>query len=220
MSDFIYHEMLVHPGVIGTSPKKVLILGGDDGCALREVVRYPKIKRIKLIEIEEMIYEEETEEAFSDKRVEVVYSSRGSLFKDAFDNEDTWDLIIMDLPSLFSPSFFERIKDKLTQNGCLAIQTGGINYDATTDMQKMHVQIIKNLKQTFELVDIAYEYVPSFEALCAVAFASNRYRSFKKEVRHFIDLSLHQAKIIDLKFYNGKAHRRIFTPSVYLQGLY
>jgi spermidine synthase len=56
--EYIYHEMLVHP-VMSTveSPKRVCILGGADGCAVREVLRYPSVEHVDLVDWDEKLIE-------------------------------------------------------------------------------------------------------------------------------------------------------------------
>lgn len=55
--EFIYHENLVHPVMeAARSRKRILILGGGDGLALREVLKYPEVRRVTLVDIDpEMI---------------------------------------------------------------------------------------------------------------------------------------------------------------------
>lgn len=49
----IYHEMLVHvPFAVASSPARVLILGGGDGLALREVLKYDAVRRVDLVDID------------------------------------------------------------------------------------------------------------------------------------------------------------------------
>ena len=53
-----YHEALVHPVMSTPGPRKnVLILGGGDGMAVREVLKYPEVERIVLIDIDPAITE-------------------------------------------------------------------------------------------------------------------------------------------------------------------
>ena len=48
-----YHEPLVHPAItLAKSRKKVLILGGGDGCALREVLKYKEVKKVMLVDLD------------------------------------------------------------------------------------------------------------------------------------------------------------------------
>ena len=54
----IYHEMLVHvPFAVASSQEKVLILGGGDGLALREVLKYGAVKKVDLVDIDPAITE-------------------------------------------------------------------------------------------------------------------------------------------------------------------
>lgn len=51
--EFIYHEHLVHPAMhLVDSPRSVLILGGGDGLALREVLKYPAVEMVTLVDID------------------------------------------------------------------------------------------------------------------------------------------------------------------------
>ena len=51
--EFIYHEMMVHvPMAVHPYVKNVLVIGGGDGGTVRELVRYPEIAQIDLVEID------------------------------------------------------------------------------------------------------------------------------------------------------------------------
>ena len=84
--EFIYHELLVHPAMMafeqgtGRPPERVLVLGGGDGCAVREVLRWPSVTEVLLVELDPAVTElarsyaplvELNEHALSDARVEV-----------------------------------------------------------------------------------------------------------------------------------------------------
>jgi spermidine synthase len=48
-----YHEALVHPALsMVTSPKRVLVLGGGDGLATRELLKYPSVEEIDLVDLD------------------------------------------------------------------------------------------------------------------------------------------------------------------------
>src|SRR5262249_58449122 len=51
--EFIYHDALVHPGMLATeaAPRTALIIGGGEGATLREVLRYPSITRAVMVDI-------------------------------------------------------------------------------------------------------------------------------------------------------------------------
>ncbi len=51
--EHIYHEFLVHPALsISPQAKRVLVLGGGDGLAVREVLKYPQVQEITLIDLD------------------------------------------------------------------------------------------------------------------------------------------------------------------------
>lgn len=54
--EFIYHENLVHPAMhLATRRENVLILGGGDGLALREVLKYPEVRAVTLVDLDPMM---------------------------------------------------------------------------------------------------------------------------------------------------------------------
>lgn len=56
--EFIYHENLVHPAMmLNPSAERVLILGGGDGLAMREVLKYPSVKQVTLVDIDPQMTE-------------------------------------------------------------------------------------------------------------------------------------------------------------------
>ena len=56
--EFIYHEMITHvPMAVHPNVKHVLVIGAGDGGVIRELVRYPEIEQIDLVEIDELVVE-------------------------------------------------------------------------------------------------------------------------------------------------------------------
>lgn len=78
----IYHEQLVHPAMhLAARRRHVLILGGGDGLALREVRKYPDVERITLVDLDPAmvrlakrhpVFQRLNENAFCDARISVV----------------------------------------------------------------------------------------------------------------------------------------------------
>ncbi len=52
--EFIYHELLVHPAMMAAAdpPRRVLVLGGGDGLAVREVLRWPSVEEVLLVDLD------------------------------------------------------------------------------------------------------------------------------------------------------------------------
>lgn len=149
----VYHEMLVHPALMQhPNPKRVLIIGGGDGGALREVLKHP-VQEAVLVEIDEEVIRvakkylpSVSDGAFGDKRSRIVIED-GIRFLEQY--EGHFDCIILDsndpdgvmAEKLFQEKFFRAIKRALTKNGIFEAQTGYLSdafgVKARTVMQKV-----------------------------------------------------------------------------------
>jgi spermidine synthase len=135
--EYRYHEALVHPGLARiTEPHDVLVLGGGDGLAVREVLKYASITNITLVDLDpEMTRLFSTQEmlvrlnsnALNNPRVHVVNA-------DAFTwlqaNTNQFDFVVADFPDpsnfslgkLFSTAFYARLKPAMRPNAALVVQ--------------------------------------------------------------------------------------------------
>src|ERR1035438_5430083 len=53
LDEFIYHECLVHPAMtLHPNPRDILILGGGEGATVREILRYPSVRRVTMVDID------------------------------------------------------------------------------------------------------------------------------------------------------------------------
>jgi len=134
--EFIYHEMLVHPALTRhDNPTRVAVVGGGDGGAAREVLRWPCVEQLDLIEIDaEVISVSETylpdvsKRAFADRRLKIRYEDGAKYLESA---KDRYDVIIVDSsdpigPStaLFSNAFYNACMRSLGTSGILVTQCG------------------------------------------------------------------------------------------------
>lgn len=137
--EFIYHEALVHPGMLATEnkPESGLVIGGGEGATLREVLRYPSVKRAVMVDIDGEVVDlckkhlpEMHQGAFEDKRTELRHEdARAYLEK----TSDRFDFISIDLVEpleegpacmLFTKEFYTLIRDRLTPGGAMTMQAG------------------------------------------------------------------------------------------------
>src|SRR6185295_687433 len=80
--EYRYHEALVHPAMmLAGTPRRVLVLGGGDGLALREILRHPSVESVTLVDLDPAMTQlsqrfsplgDLNQHAFSDPRVQVV----------------------------------------------------------------------------------------------------------------------------------------------------
>ena len=58
IDEYRYHEALVHPAfAVATRRRDVLVLGGGDGLALREILRYPDVAHVTLVDLDRGVTE-------------------------------------------------------------------------------------------------------------------------------------------------------------------
>ncbi len=223
--EFIYHEMLIHPAaLLSGEPRNALILGGGDGCALRELVKYKSLQKIVLVDIDSEVvntfknnHRSLTGDCWDDPRAEVLCEDGLAYLENS---KTAWDLIIADLTEpydtselagelafdLYTKDFFRLAKNKLKETGVFVVQSGGIGYRENID--KYHIQIVKKVRDVFPSVLTAYDFIPSFTQMWSITFASSR----KLEpLKIDVDKKLEQAGISGLKFYDAETNQRIFS---------
>jgi spermidine synthase len=136
--EYRYHEALVHPAMMAAdaAPRRVLILGGGDGLALREVLAHPSVDAVTLVDLDPAMPQlarrfpmlgELNRQAFSDRRV-TVESDDAMVWLD--EHPGTWDAIIVDFPDpntfalgkLYTKLFYRRLIARLGPGGALSVQ--------------------------------------------------------------------------------------------------
>ncbi len=138
VDEYRYHEALVHPALsIPGSRKEVLILGGGDGLAVREILKYQDVKRITLVDIDPAITEicstlapisRLNQGALQDPRVLIRNEDAFSFLRQ---NKGIFDRVIIDLPDphnealskLYSVEFYNLLARRLTADGFVVSQS-------------------------------------------------------------------------------------------------
>ncbi|MGI9016932.1 MAG: polyamine aminopropyltransferase [Euzebya sp.] len=139
LDEYRYHEALVHPAMAGRH-RRVLILGGGDGLALREVLRYDDVAQITLVDLDRAVTQlamtqpalvRLNDGAFTDPRVRVVNADAFGWMRDTAPASG-FDVVIVDLPDadsmetakLYSVEFYGLIGHALASGGRLVVQGG------------------------------------------------------------------------------------------------
>ncbi len=137
--EFFYHEMLVHvPMLMHPAPRRVLVVGGGDGGALRRVLEHP-VEKVVQVEIDpEVVRLSRTylpgvsQGAFDDPRVEMVYADAARYVTGT---EETFDVILVDSTdpvgpalSLYTEEFYANCRRVLGEGGICATQSGSPLY--------------------------------------------------------------------------------------------
>jgi spermidine synthase len=141
VDEYRYHEALVHPAMAlasaeGRTPRRVLVLGGGDGLALREILKYPSVESVTLVDLDPEMTELSRRfpplarlngHAYEDPRVRVVN-------EDAFvwieRQTDRYDAAVIDFPDpntfalgkLYTTRFYRMLRERLADGAAVSIQ--------------------------------------------------------------------------------------------------
>lgn len=209
--EYRYHEALVHPAFAAYNgqPKRVLILGGGDGLALREVLKYKSVESVQLVDLDPMMtglskafptLHELNNHAFDDPRVTVTNG-------DAFvwldgNNANPFDIAIVDFPDpnnfalgkLYTTRFYSLLKKKLSPDATIVIQC-----TSPLIARKSYWSIIKTLEASGFSVKPYQTTVPSFGVW---GYALAKIRPF--------DAPSKPNNSVELKFLNDKSFASMF----------
>ncbi len=172
VDEYRYHEVLAHlPAAFAASRGRALIIGGGDGLAARELLRYPELSQLVIVDLDPAItrlgqtlpmWRELNQNALTDARVQIV-------------NEDAWswlaaqgdlfDIVLIDLPDpehesiarLYTVAFYQRVARRLARGGVMITQ-------ATSPWfaRRAFWSIGSTLEEVFDDVRPVQVLVPSF----------------------------------------------------------
>ncbi|MGI6190007.1 MAG: polyamine aminopropyltransferase [Clostridiales bacterium] len=180
--EFIYNEMISHvPMLTHPNPGKVLIIGGGDGGAAREVLKYKEVEEVQLIEIDEEVINAIREffpglaGVFDDPRFKLIVDDGIEFVKS---KQDEYDVIIVDSSdpvgpavNLFEYPFYNDCFRALKQDGILNIQSESPFFNR--DIIKKITGILNGL---FEYVNTYLACIPTYPSgLWSFTMASKAY---------------------------------------------
>ncbi|MEQ1645116.1 MAG: polyamine aminopropyltransferase, partial [Pyrinomonadaceae bacterium] len=172
--EYRYHEALVHPAfaAFAGEPKRILVLGGGDGLALREILKYPSVETVDLVDLDPMMtglskafpaLGELNKHSFDDPRV-TVYNGDAFVWLDN-NEKPPFDIAIIDFPDpnnfalgkLYSTRFYNLLKQKLKRESAVVIQT-----TSPLIARKSFWSVMKTLEASGFYVKPFQTTVPSF----------------------------------------------------------
>jgi spermidine synthase len=170
--EYRYHEALVHPGLAAIpGARRVLVLGGGDGLAVREILKYPDEQSITLVDLDpEMTRLFSThpylvtlnQHSLTNARVHVINS-------DAFpwlqQTSDAYDFVVVDFPDptnyslgkLYTTAFYRLLAKHLSAQGLAVVQSTSPLF-----ARQSYWCIVETLKQAGLKTYPYHLYVPSF----------------------------------------------------------
>lgn len=170
--EYRYHEALVHVGFSALpQAKKILILGGGDGLAAREVLKYSSVEKITLVDLDPLMTElfktntlltPLNKDSLNHSKVQVINDDAFLWLKNS---SEKYDFIIIDFPDpsnfsvgkLYTNSFYREVKKKLAPKGLIVVQS------TSPFVAKKSFWCVDNTIKSVGLKTFPYHvYVPAF----------------------------------------------------------
>ena len=210
--EFVYHEMITlvalntHP-----NPEHVLVIGGGDGGAIREIVKHPKVKTATLVEIDGRVVENsqkylpEIGAAFDHPKVNVLIADG---IKHIQEHKNEYDVIIIDstdpigpAEGLFSADFYQDVYEALSEDGIMVAQTESPFLEKDRLLIK---RIHQDLGELYPLVKLYLAYIPVYPTgMWSFTLASKKHDPLQVKHEDIVD--------INTRYYNKNIHYSAFV---------
>lgn len=219
--EFIYHEMIIHtPMSVNPGIQDVLVIGGGDGGSVRELVKYPTIKSIELVEIDERVvkccelYFPVTTTGLRDSRVKMLFEDGLAYVKNC---KKTYDLIIVDSTDpvgpgegLFTTEFYQNCYRVLSADGILINQHESPYFEKES---KEMVRAHQKLKSLFPISMVYQAFIPTYPSgHWLFGFASKKYHP----IQDFKEAQINKIGS-KTRYYNTEIHTASFALPNYVK---
>ena len=231
-SEWIYHELLVHPVMVTHErPERVLIIGGGEGATAREVLRHSTVRAVDMVDIDIMVYEvckrylpEFNAGAFEDPRFSLVVAD-GRAFVEGLSGRRMYDVIIVDATDpleggpaylLYTKEFYSLLKGILRPGGLMVTQAEDVC--TTEEMSLATVSIYRTVRGVFPITRYYARWVPSFDGEWAFVIGSTGPdpAGLSPEV---VKERLRERGVEGLRYYTPELHPGLFVLPKYLSDL-
>lgn len=138
VDEYRYHEALIHPAMMyGPRHNKVLVLGGGDGMAAREILKYPEVEHITLVDLDpsmtklfrqNSMLSKLNHNSLTSPKLEVINADAFQWLKE---NKTLYDVVIVDFPDpgnyavgkLYTTAFYRQLRRSLYDSSVVVIQS-------------------------------------------------------------------------------------------------
>jgi len=218
--EFIYHEALVHPGLLlAPAPARALVIGGGEGATLREILRCRSITRAVMVDIDQEVVEackrhlpEMHQGAFDDPRSQLRHEDARAYLERT---DERFDLVVVDLTEpleegpaclLFTKEFYALIRDRLTPHGVMTLQAGMTKVGELEFFTAVH----RTLREAFPVVAGYQTFVPCFGTPWGFILASKGADPRSLTVAQ-VDSLIAERLTAELRYWDGQTYVHAFT---------
>lgn len=216
--EFVYHEMITHiPLFTHPDPKKVLVVGGGDGGAIREILKHPSVTEAVLCEIDGDVVTEckkylpEISCALDDERCHVFI---GDGIKYVKEHKNEFDVIIVDstdpfsiAEGLFGGNFYKDIYEALTEDGMFIAQT-----ETPFFLPDVVKKVFNDSRSLFKITKLFMAAIPTYPGgYWSFTIGSKKYDPSEPEFKQDLQFKT--------RYYNKELHKACFVLPQYIKEL-
>lgn len=215
--EFVYHEMISHvPLHTHPNPKNVLVIGGGDGGAIREIVKHPTVERAVLAEIDGRVIEASKQyfpqiaSGLADPRVDIQVTDGIQYVKD---HKGEFDVVLVDSTDpvgpavgLFARDFYQMVFDCLKEDGLFVAQT-----ESPWVNQGLIRQVYSDIASVFPQAHLYLAYIPTYPTgMWSFTMGTKQYHPLRDR---------QPARVSGTKYYTEEIHQAAFVLPPFVQEL-
>ncbi len=225
--EFIYHEALVHPGLLAhPRPQRGMVIGGGEGATVREILRHKTITDCLMVDIDGEVVEECKKHlpemhqgAFEDKRTRLLHEDARAYLENT---DARFDLIVIDLVEpleegpaclLFTKEFYTLVRDRLTDGGVMTMQAGMSKVNELF----FYGAIYHTLREVFPVVAPYQTFISCFGTPWGFMLASKGIDPRKQTAAEVDKLIAERMDPKRLGYWDGQAHLHSFNLPKFLR---
>jgi len=217
--EFVYHEMISHVALnTHPNPENVLVIGGGDGGAIREVIKNPKVKKATLVEIDGRVIEiskqylpEIAVALEGNPKVEVLVDDGIAHIENMKGN---YDVILVDstepigpAEGLFALDFYRQIYEALKEDGIMVAQTESPFFN--DDLIR---RVYKDIASVFPITKLYLASIPTYPSgLWSFTMGSKKWDPEQVDESSLPDL--------ETKYYSPDIHKAVFRLPNFVKNL-
>ncbi len=210
VDEFVYHEMIAHvASYTHPNPKKVLVVGGGDGGAIREFLKHDSVETAVLVEIDQRVTEvckvhfPNISCGLKDKRATVLFEDGIKYIKE---HKNEFDIITVDSTDpvgpaigLFAKDFYQAIYESLKEDGLFVAQTESPFYH-----KDLITNVFRDVRSVFPITKLFTAFIPTYPSgMWTFTMGSKKYDP--------LVVNILNRKSVDTIYYNKDIHKSSFA---------
>ena len=227
LDEFVYHEALVHPGMMAhPGPQAVFVAGGGEGATVREVLSHKSVGKAVMVDIDREVVElcrrylpNHHRGVFEDPRLNLHHVDAWEFLEET---HDRFDVAIIDVPDpleqgpahrLFTQEFYKLLRDRLNPQGLMVAQCGPTG---PAFYEQCFSAVANTIGSVFPAVYACEAFIPSFGTTWSFVIGSlgpDPISLTEQEVDRRIAERLNG----ELRFYDGITNLGMFSIPKYLR---